>query len=139
MRTIKRTILTLALAAAVALSATPAHARRRAAAPPPVKSQLTVEEKACRFWGRAYEIVSDERDKLTPITATLADARIVGARFLPDQEAAADVTAAMMRIVHEVYAHPEISGKAFRYRSELRCMQPDQAAQPTSADARVWR
>jgi hypothetical protein len=138
MRSVKRTILVLTLAAGVALRATPAHARRKAAAPP-VTSQLTVEEKACRFWGRAYEIVSDERDKLTPITATLADARIVGARFLPDHEAAADVTAAMLRIVHEVYAHPEISGKAFRYRSELRCMQPAEADHHTPAAARLWR
>jgi hypothetical protein len=140
MRTMQRTILTLALAAAVALSATPAHARRKAA-PPPVKSSLTTDEWACQLWGKIYFWIGTARDELMPITTTIDMARKLPVHFrrstsTPETQAAfAD---ALVRSVHAVYANPDVSPARYQYITELKCMQPAEAADPTP-DARVWR
>jgi hypothetical protein len=140
MRTIKRTILTLALAAAVALSATPAHARRKAAKPPPVKSLLTTDEEACKFWGAVYAAIATDRDALIPITTSIDHVRKFAVSLEPnDPTTAATLTEHLVFAVHRVYAIPETSPAKARYVVELRCMQPAVADDPTSDAARVWR
>ena len=116
----------------------PAQAERaaRPATAPPVPSQLTPTEQACKWWGEVYEWIGQERDKLIPITATIDNARKYAFRTLTNNAThAAEVAERIARTVRVLYAAPLVSGAEARYIAELECMKNAEATTATPAAA----
>jgi len=95
---------------ALALSATPALAGRKAAASKP---KLTSDESDCKVFGEFFETVGKARDLLIPITTVIGDIRKDGKDANVED---------IVRHVHDAYAHPEITPEKLRSFVELECL-----------------